>query len=379
MDFSAVSPRRASPGQRKCRTKQQRKDHRKELSHTPTEFNALIDEIVQISAGLFKISAALHGKGAKAQVEFTNLSGRKDNIGKQELKSAISTLHKREKELKAIFRASKRSHRDLKPGDFKGVYTPIYCGASLRNFFNAGADGFGPRYPNSNPNGPRLMDSLTYVKGGYMLRNCIILLAYDYFRENDLQGGLQAFNRTNGQYIRSDDHMRASFGGDIDADFYVYEAQGGTKLRVPMAEAVGNGITEALNVYDALATYKPYTDARGNVRMSDPTAKARASGRKPGKPIELGFNPDEFRSYFMQNIASYSFYSMQDINALITGGVTTSPDGTSWQEILDSLNDDGYRENMLNEHTIVQETADEWEAALCEAQAEKRRRKKATA
>lgn len=329
-----------------------------------TNFNTLLANIVQVSSVLFKISHRLYKKGDASEIKLQFQDGTVWTFGRKDMKSAVSTLHKQIKELKSSFRVAQKRHRTADPEGLKGVYTPIFLGGPLRYFFTQDQEGFGPLNPANPDDKTPLMSQLQKVQEGFMLKNSMILLAYDYFRYNKLQ------DASNGQFINSNQHMVNSFNNEENpADFFTYfNEDEDKKTRITMSEAVERGIVERpLTVYEALSAYKPYTDEKGEIRMSEPkprVSKGKVTGYTEAK--EIGFNPSRFRAYFMQSIASYSFYSNADVrrNIRIARNQGDEETAQTWEAILENLTDPRSTSQLIREHAIIQNTGQQWDEIL---------------
>jgi hypothetical protein len=336
---------RSSP-QRQQEEVDEPQTEKKEFSKKNEEFAQKIDDILKISSWLFKMSKLLMEGGKNSLVLIHDPSGKATQqwpFSRSDLRSSIGILHNKIKALRQTFRESKHRRRVMSPIDRRGVFTPIYLGDALKYFFTGDAEGFGTVNPNDENDNTLLMDQLPEVKNGYMLRNAVILLAYDYFRVNNLQ------NPNNGQYVSSNDHMMKAFN-QIPADFFVYD-DNGKKVKIPMAQAVQDKLFDReLSVYEALQYY----------------VDSKPSGGKA-----VGFSPDNFKTYYMQSISSYSFFTFEEVRKNVrTAQENYNFEATqanadalaAWTEIQNNLADDEFTLKLVDEHDIIQQTTANWTA-----------------
>jgi hypothetical protein len=369
---------------RVARTKEQKKEEKRQLSKTYAEFSIHVNDVVKALVALFKYSAILYSRKGNSVAVPSEIDGSYYIVGKKELKEMISRVIKEIKRFPQIFRASLHKHRDTKPEDLSGVFSPVYCGEALKRFFSA-SEGFGPLKPLSDPEGELLMNKLPCVQDGYMLRNSITLLSYDYFRHNNLQGALPNTVEAketpeavgNASYIRSDKHMYDSFNNpEVPADFFVRNLDATnpkSKDKVTMAEAVARTMVDtSLTPYQVLSMYKPHKDEKGAIRMTEDRRKENKQGKVTvTRGREEGFQPALFRSYFMQSIIALSFFSKKDIESIVNSfsqddlnDADSKDQYDYWASVHAKLTNDEFTKALVAEHRTMQETAQEWEALL---------------
>jgi hypothetical protein len=342
-------------------SKEERKEKRKQLYYEVQEFSDLIDNILSVQSLLFKLSKILYSNPDQV-ISIPATEGKNYPFNKNDLRSSEKVLQRSIKELKAIFKASKHKRRDISPDSLVGVYSPVFCGEALKFFFNEKAAGFGRRNPETSPTGELLMDALSFVKQGLILRNGILPLAYDYFRVNGLQGDSSAGR---GQFIVSDDHMKKAFDDPSrPADFYSYSPEGSTKKdRIPMQLAIDKGIVDhALTPYEALQLQHPYKDSHGNVIMTDSSARTNRKGEtKVTQGRQSGFSPGQFPSQFVTSLVSQCFFSAKDVRKMLEITTQDSPDYAVWTQILELLQDKDTCDSLIKEHEVILETKREYE------------------
>ena len=267
---AAASPRRSlTPEEKRERDNTYRIDVK--------QFGDLLKYYVQIFNSLTALNTALGQAGKGKYLTFPDGKGNFFTFNRKHLRSANAQFAKSILILKNYLRVSKKKNRDqVKPESFSGTYTPVYAGDALRQFFTMDINRFGFIDPATKQEGS-LMAALPYVQAGYLLRNTNTMLFYIYAHANELQ------DKENAQYVRSDDIMTTSFGGQIPAAFYSIKV-GKKTSKTPMDQAVAGGIGP-FNTYDVIRS-------------------------SPGYAY---FNPAEFNTYFFQNIAAANYYSKGDL------------------------------------------------------------------
>jgi len=325
----AASPRRALTVEEK---KQRDDTFRIELA----QFGNLLKSLVSVSNALINLSSALGqaGKGAYLAFPNPNEPGRYVPFNRKHLRSAQALFNKGILSLKNYLRVSKKKTRDpVKPESFSGTYTPVFAGDALRAFFTNGAGGFGPLAPKNaletGQAGAALMDSLPMASQGYLLRNTSTMLFYIYAHANQLQAA------DNAQYARSDNIMDAAFGGNIPASFLTYRGADGKQVKVPMGQAVADGIVQrALNTYEVITSMYP-------------------PGTLNKKGVDVGFNSQRFNTYYYQNIAAANYYSKAALAA-----------DANLAAAAQALGQNDIRGAMLQEHNLVKAVSEEWHDIL---------------
>lgn len=177
-----------------------------------------------------------------------------------------------------------------------------------------------------------LTNYLPSVLDGRLLRNTIIMLAYTYLHERDLQ------DKSDSRLAFPDPVMNAAFGGDIPATFYSYRLPGTGKpdkaLMVDAANSQVFGLNgRLLNTFQVLESMYPI-------------------GTLTKKGDDGAFHREKFQTYFFNNIAAANYYS------------ATSRVGQDVAVLLSELDDLTLRERMLNEHNIVLSVSNEWNELL---------------
>lgn len=296
------------------------------------QFGEILKGMVQIYSALNLLTAALGqaGKGAYLAFPNPNQPGTFIPFNRKHLRSAQAKFSRSLLQLKNYLRVSKKKTRDpVKPESFSGTYTPVYAGDALRQFFTAAPQNFGPLHPvqavqavQAGQTGQAvqaLMDSLQMVSQGYLLRNTSTMLFYIYAHANQLQA------QDNAQFARSDDVMMQAFGGNIPAAFYAFRGQDGKPAKIPMAQAIQQGLVQApgLNTYQVIQLTRP------------------------------DFDPNRFNTYFYQNIAAANYYS----KAALAADQNLAPAAQALQQA-------DVRAAMLAEHNIVKDVSAEWHQLL---------------
>ena len=330
-------------------------------------FGDVLNTLIGAYNALAKLNQAVGqlNQGQALAVPVTDAAGQQSAVifNRRHLRSANAEFGARIRQLKSYFRISMRKTKKLvSPSSFSSVFAPVYASATLRAFFQEGAQGFGPVDPRV-PNSPALIDSLPNAKNGYLMRNTSTLLFFAYAHNRSL------LDPNNGQLARADAVMDAVFGGVLPAAAVplprgakeVTNKKGVTKTKnvfeaVPMSIAVRQGaITAPVNTYQALGIAYP------------------------------AFNKDSFKTVFFQNMASYNYYTR---NMLVTPGLIIDPEFTAQGpqqpqggldpvNVLAGLDDDNLRAAMLQEHELATNASLGWKAIHEPAQkAERARRKK---
>ena len=172
--------------------------------------------------------------------------------------------------------------------NFVGLNRPVRAGEALRYFFSVAPERFGPLDPARNLQ-QLLMDSLPLARQGYLLWGSAINLLRIYANANQL------IRRERPYTIRSDELMNTAFNGNIPAAFYMYRDQNNARRKVPMEDAVEQGlIAGPMNTYQVISDLYPV-------------------GRLNARGQDMGFNPQEFISYYVSNIVSANTSRADDI------------------------------------------------------------------
>jgi hypothetical protein len=314
----AVSPRRHLTAEEK---KERDAQYRVEVK----QFGEILKGMVQVFNALVILNTALGQAGKGAYLAFPNPAAPTTYIpfNRKHLRSANAKFSKNLLLLKNYLRVSKKKSREpVKPESFSGTYTPVFAGDALRTFFTSAPERFGPLHPvqavQTNQAGDALMTQLQMVSQGYLLRNTSTMLFYIYAHANQLQ------DPQNAQFARSDDVMNAAFGGQIPAAFYAFKGTDGKSAKMPMAQAVAQGVINGpMNTYQVIQVTRP------------------------------DFDPNRFNTYFYQNIAAANYYS----KAALAADPALAP-------AAEALARDDVRAAMLAEHNVVKEVSGEWHELL---------------
>lgn len=256
-------------------------------------------------------------------------------ITSKDVKAANASFVRMLMDLKNYLRVSKKKLREhVSPDTFTGTYTPAYAGEALKYFFNNGD--FGPADPKSS--GKKLMDSLEYVKKGYLLRNTTTMLFYIYTHHNKLQVPGQ------GQFTKPDKLFKHAFGGKIPATYYVTKTDQGKQLKMLMKRAV----------------MKEEDGGLDDVKKPMNTFEVIANGAEENR-----FHADKFNVYFYQNIAAANYFSVAGLDDAIFLAEDISDDESvklysSIKQNLGDTTEGSFRDKMLAEHNIVKETSLAW-------------------
>lgn len=278
------------------------------------DFGAVLKDLTKAFHGLIALNTQLAKAGSGAVLSIPSEEGTVQ-FGKKELRQANSSFVELLGSLKQYIRAARKKDRKaVNPSSFKGVYTPVYVGDALRVFFTEA--NFGSSDP-STGSSTRLIDSLTLVQSGYMLRNTITMLFYIHAYSESLQ------DSANAQLTRSSDVMLKAFDGSIPAEVYIQKDKDesgnvlkSTKMR--MVDFVAQGGTN-MNTYSVIKGSYPE------------------------------FDSSHFKTYFFQNIASVNYYSIKDLRQ-----------DADLSQAADILEQENVRTQMLTEHQLVKDVSTSW-------------------
>lgn len=309
-------------------------------------FGEILKSLVQVFNSLVSLNTALSRAGKGSYLEFPDPAhpGSVVPFTRKDLRRANSQFGKSIMLLKNYLRVSKKKSREpVAPESFSGVFTPVAAAPALQKFFTEGAQGFGfasPKQALANPKNPgsSLMEQLTLVQQGYLLRNTITMLFYIYAHQKQLQ------DSNNAQYASADDVMVRAFGGNVPAAFYAYRGGDGKIVKLPMDEAQSQGLVKT-----PVNTFKIISDIF-------------IPGTKDKRGQKGDFAPKSFNTYFYQNIASLNYYS----KTYIPANVAT---------VMGQAN---IREQMLKEHQLVKQVSSEWNDILEPSRKQQRDTKKKT-
>lgn len=309
-------------------------------------FNTLLKSLVQNFNVLVVLNTAMGGAEKGSVLAFPNPASQPGKqefyiLNRKHMRSANAKFAKEIMALKVFLRKTKKKNKQkIAPSSFSGVYTPVYAGEALKQFFTGNPNGFGHFSPRAAVAGDQnalnnaLMNNLPYVQQGFLLRNTCTMLFFIYAHTNQLQSA------QNAQKARSDQHMMNVFGGNIPALFFSYKTPSGKNAKVLMDEAVRlansderkypNFPKQPLNTYQAISAVYP-------------------EGSKNDDGEDTGFNPAEFYTYFYQNISAANYYSKAVLADMEGGNV-----------LIAQLDDETTRNGMLTEHDIVKQVSKEW-------------------
>lgn len=240
-------------------------------------------------------------KGSVIQFEAEN--GHSLNISKKQLKTKREELlHEVRKGLpKRLKQASKRT-RNVKPSDFKNVYTPVIVADAIREFINNEDFGLVDPY---DPSSAKLIDQLPCIQRGYGLRNSFQLLWYISIDANSLK------DKEDKTYLHPSQAMADAFS-TLPA-LYINE------IEEEKIKTVSN--EERLPTFDVLEYRVNTLDEK-----------------------EEPFDRKKFKIYFFATILSLNVFKSSELP----------------EDSRDSLKSDNVRERLLKEFEIIKEAKDKW-------------------
>jgi len=355
-----------------------------------------------ISVPISRQEAAAAGQltvGAEPQVAIFN---------RKHMRSAVAKFAKVIGDLNRYFRVSmKKTRAQVDPSLLRGTYTPVYAGPALMTFFTQNPAGFGYLDPerayavqqlreaqqgtpaqNGRPavparqltpeeqayvnqgEGPLLMASLQQVQNGLLLRNTITMLFYVYAHAQGLQF-------EDGRLARSDDLMNAAFGGQIPAAYYAYRTDSKPRkvlmqLAVtPQAQGGEGLLQQEVNTYSVIAANHPYQV----IDKVDPKTGEVVMDPQTNRPVqvEIGFRPEQFNTYFYQNISSLNYFSQAELGRHPEIGAAPGQVAP-----VQAIAQEAVREQMLNDHNLVKQVSAGWKALLEPGRKVKREQNKRT-
>lgn len=333
-----MSSNTSSPCKLPSKRKEQKREENKAFMMDKAEFNQVIKQLCLKFNALVVVNKELakHGKGAQLSMETED--GTAIRCSSKDLRAQNARFVKDLQELRKVFSHSMKKSRDLlTPDSFAGTYTPVYAGPALTTFFTLKPENFGYVDPGNSSSG-LLMDQLSLVKQGFMLRNTTTMLFYIYAHYNNLQ------SPENAQFTSADDVMLKAFGGDVPAGYVSYltdpsqridpnvkrtkEEKAVKPVKKVMADAVAEGLLEQqLNTFDSIR-------------------------------LVYDFNPESFKTYFYQNIAAANYYSRAN---MVDASFLSREDG---EKVSGYLSDEDARQQMLIEHNLVKDVSDKWHCVL---------------
>ena len=300
---------------------------------TPSEFRTVLKGMSSLFNVLVVLNTTLASAGKGAKLQYAG----GQELDKKKLRTANTNFGRQLVSLGRYFTMSKKKPREkVRPDSFKGTYTPVYAGDALVEFFSRDPKRFGSVDVAGGTNtGGNIMDQLPLAKAGYLLRNTITMLFYIYAHNNNLQ------DPENAQIAKSDDYMTAAFGGNIAATFYSSRGSDGKISKIPMDQAVRDGLIDGpWNTYEVISDLYP-------------------AGTRNKKGQDVAFNKDRFNTYYYQNIAAANYYSKTAMVEAVKNNVPENI-GTEAQYLADPAN----RQAMLREHTLVKAFSAEWHDVL---------------
>lgn len=331
-------------------------------------FSEKLEGMVEHFTNLMRLSKELGEAGPGSQLVWRGSPYGDLHFNKRHLRSANSVFTRELRDLKKYIKVcGKKKREKVKPESFSGTYSPVYAGPALRAFFGD-LQGFGPITPNHpnydaasgsylaeiDPAEPEfdpttnllkpLMSYLPRVQEGYFMRNTCTMLFYFHSYAQRLR-----VNDNNWSIIKSSPMMDYCFGGDIPATIYSRKLADGKTSKTLMYEAVGKEvdgvlIEAPLNTYDVIRLSYP---------MSHEIAKKR-------------FDPTSFHTFYFQNFASPNYLSQT--LAKHAEDLAAQPEYAAvygdMVGVAANLGNKSYRDDMLQEHTLVKEVSQAWKAAL---------------
>jgi hypothetical protein len=207
-----------------------------------------------------------------------------------------------------------------------GVFSPIYACDVLQTFFSY-TDKFGTIEPIDESicynNIPKLMDFLPCVRRGFILRNTLTMLFFLYVRRNKLQ------IPENMTYSRFDNIMEEVFC-NMNAEYYKDD---NLNNKILMSQAIEMGIIDkAMSTQEVIRMRYPEFN-QDNTEISN-------------KKLNITIYEKAYKNYYFQLFATYNYHSINNLTIL---GLT---------DILDIINDDVIRDQMIKEHDMVKEICD---------------------
>lgn len=300
----------------------------KKSSKTDAEVLAITTQISQLS----KLSMALGSAGKQGYLELP-MEGSENGIitfGDADRRAAIAAL--KSSILKLATDRKVKPVRKVKntpiPGNFLGTYAPVYMGDPLRKLF-ADAKAFGRLDP-SNPKSPNLLDSLPQAKNGFLMRTTLSSLMFIYGFANSL-------NTTDKQNIITPNKAMNDAFGKTPATFYKFPKTNKLK-KILLTEAAKQKLVDGKSSSYAL------------VAIDNPGTATGAKGQ-----TLPAFTPDQFHTYFYQNLASLNYFTDGDLSRAFE-----STGDAKWSGLQAKLNDPKIREAILNEYNLVKETSRRW-------------------
>lgn len=270
-----------------------RKDHDEYSQELACKIEALLN--------IYEMMPKNMPKGSVIQTETEN--GRSLNISKKQLKNKKKELlHEVRKDLpKRLKHASKRT-RNVKPSDFKNVYTPVIVADAIREFINK--EDFGLVDPH-DPSSGKLIDQLPCIQRGYGLRNSFQLLWYISIDVNSLK------DEEDKTYLHPSQAMKDAFS--TLPTLYINEVEEG-KIKTVSNE-------KRLTTFDVLEYRVNTLDEK-----------------------EEAFDREKFKIYFFATILSLNVFKSSELP----------------EDSRNSLKSDSVRERLLKEFEIIKEAKDKW-------------------
>lgn len=306
------------------------------------EFNDILRRLASRHQNLMILYATMGNPSAKGLDAELEENGEKDTLTMKEVKAANAAYVAELMDLKNYMRVSKKKQRTVvDPSSFTGTYIPAYAGEALRYFYNQGD--FGPLDPSQPESSKKLMDSLPFVKKGYLLRNAVTMLFYIYIYTNKLQVPGQ------GQFTKPDAVFKAAFNGKLPATFYSRKDANGEQIKMLMDRAVleedagGLGLKKPMNTFAVI------------------TAGLSENTKNSEKNV---FTSEKLNVYFYQSIAALNYLSKKNLEDAIELSEYLEEDKKvkMYTEIKDHLGEDetSFRDQMLKEHEIIKATSRKW-------------------
>jgi hypothetical protein len=363
------------------------------------ELNARLELLKLFHKALMDLQVSLIKGGKGALLVAENDRGERVSFTKTNLKQANAKYTLLVKDLKKFTTTSRKNKRSTRndPSKFSGIHSPIFATEALQSFFTSNEQNFSiyrpddrallQNYLNELATQPEyqkddfrnkvnqivgvaqnLMQHLPKVQQGFLLRNTCTMLFFIYAKANHLF-------EDNAQFVHADNVMNTAFGGKISAMHFVLPDGNKTYMQT----AVDNGLIPApLNTYDVIRRHYPapvndvaYINewktvnnlpANFNNLSEAEQEKVKAGILAEKKRLKQNFTPKYFASYMFQNLASPNYISATMATNLGAGN----------EAVAQGLNDPGSRQDMLQEHQLVREVKNLWNAIMAPSQKAKR-------
>ncbi len=284
----------------------------------------MLTQYYKASMAFSRITNSL-ASGTHVEVKGSDLIGDKATA-KAIQRSFIAQL----KDIKQIVQAARKSTRSkIYPEQFKGVYSAVYIGAALQYFVDGAAeDAFGYVMLDDGTE-VSVKSQLTQMRRGYTIRNTITYALHRYIQHNGL-------SRSN--FVLLDDHLRASFDGDIAPDF--------VQIKTGEKEQVGKKIDKQTGV--ASTRMKNVTTKVPHADLPEIRNVFQAIENGSGEPVVVRKDGlDAFKMFNFQSITAVDHYPLSLVKSF-------GESDDVWGERARDLESAEVREAMLAEHYLLQ-------------------------